>query len=207
VIKICLPRPVTNWLCVVGGLSILLIVVGFFSLPVAIGLAWSFPHAETSIGWWTRIGVSLPLAIVIASVCATFATYGWFYLTYETKILDSLASRMNNDTGRKSWYYRLAREVPYIAVPVCSFGPDGGVFVSAGLCRILGLNIYTGVALTTIGNILKNVAWGFGFSSSRTRYITWGFAVVLALIAILKIVKSKPHKNLNIKTLKNLLTS
>lgn len=169
-----------------------------FNHVFAVGFLWSFYHAETSTSWWTGHGLSAFKAINVANLFSFVSTLCWFYIIYgmyETfkKTLNSNNSSDDGEDSEHTLYYKIARKAPFVAVPLCSFGPNGGVFFSAYLSRILGLNMRTALALSLIGSVAKNIIFGFGFASRRFHYITWAFVAGLVAYTIFKAFR-RPHK-------------
>lgn len=162
-----LPRPIKQWLKATAVIFGFLAILAPFSPRYAIGLAWSLIYAEGGIGWWLDMGFPLWSPILIAISTGTITTCGWVWIAYHEETPEFFKKFWKWSPPEKrleSFAYRSAQKVPYLAVPVISWFPDGGTWLGIAICIFLRLEKTVTLAIVTLGNVGKMISWGLGLS-------------------------------------------
>ncbi len=154
----------TIWLTFALALIVMIGAAFLISRKHALGLAWTFLHGETAIGFWLKIGMRLRTAIGIAILCSSLDILGWFLLANGAEATLRNGARQKTETKlEQSRMYAWARQLPYGTLPLCGLIP-GNVWTGIAIAKVFGLNQYVSYALITLGNAGKMATAGYGIN-------------------------------------------
>ena len=127
--------------------------IACFNKSYATGLAWSLFNAESSIGFWLAIGISLKKSITIAIACSTLETVGWFW------IIPPKGKPIDHNGKLYRWF----KKTPYIMLPVFGF-LTGFKVPGIALSKLFNLNTGAAFILIESGNSAKIILSGLGLN-------------------------------------------